>query len=145
VILGIVISVIAGCSKRDIPTIWRSEVASPDGKWIAIAHTEQDGGFGSAWIGTRVDLRRVDGTVDSGKPVNILAFDCFGPAKHAYTLDPANAGGTIDLTLHWSDPTHLEATYNGRADLNFEVAKLAGIVISVTDLSTELNKKTVSK
>ena len=84
---------IIGCHGRDVPTIWKAELKSPDGAWIAIAHTEQDGGFGSAYIGTDVDLKSTNGTVNKGKPFNVLDFDCPGPAGHAYVLDNAKCRG----------------------------------------------------
>jgi len=126
----------SGCS-RDVPTIWRYEIKSPDGAWMAIAHTEQDGGFGSAWIGTRVDLESTNGTVNRGKPFNILDFDCLGPAAHAYVFDNANAGGTIGLRMRWLTPSQLEVTYDGRAAINLQVARFAGINIFLRDTSQE--------
>jgi hypothetical protein len=120
---------VIGC--RDVPTIWRSELKSPDGAWVAIAHTEQDGGFGSAWIGTSVDLESTNGTVNRGKPFKVLDFDCPGPAAHAYVMDDANAGGTINLHMKWLDPSHLKVTYNGGATVNLQVVKLAGVIISL--------------
>jgi hypothetical protein len=135
VVLGICI-LIGGC-KRDVPTIWREELQSPNGKWLAIAHTEQDGGFGSAYIGTSVDLESTDGTTNRGKPVNVLSFDCPGPAPHAYVLDSANAGGTIDLRMKWLDPSHLEVTYDGKATVDFQVVQVSGVSIALRDLSQE--------
>jgi hypothetical protein len=74
----------------------------------------------------------------SQPPVMVLAFDCEGPARRAYVLDnKANAGGTINLTMKWVSPSHLDVTYNGHATLRFQVFKYAGVVISVRDLSTE--------
>lgn len=118
-----------GC--RDVPTIWRSELKSPDGAWVAVAHTEQDGGFGSAWIGTSVDLASTNGTVNRGKPFRVLDFDCPGPTAHAYVLDDANAGGTINLHMKWLDSSHLEVTYNGGATITLQVVKFGGVTISL--------------
>jgi hypothetical protein len=134
-LLALCISV-TGC--RNVPTIWRAEFKSPDGAWLAIAHTEQDGGFGSAYIGTSVDLEATTGTVNKGKPFKVLDFDCPGPAPHPYVLDSANAGGTIDLRMKWLDPSHLEVTYNGKASVNLQVVKFAGITISLRDLTGEV-------
>ena len=127
---------ISGCRGRDVPTIWKAELKSPDGAWVAIAHTEQDGGFGSAYIGTDVDLKSTNGSVNKGKPFNVLDFDCPGPAGHAYVLDDANAGGTIDLKMQWLDPSHLQVSYNGKATVNLQVAQFAGVSVSLQDLST---------
>lgn len=132
VIIGVCV-LASGC--RHSPTIWTAEVRSPDGLWLAIARTDQEGGFGSAFIGTMVFLKQAN---VSQPPVMVLAFDCEGPAPRAYVLDnKANAGGTINLTMKWLSPSHLEVTYNGHATLSFPAIKYAGIVISVRDLSTE--------
>jgi hypothetical protein len=119
-------------------TIWRSELKSPDGAWLAVAHTEQDGGFGSAVIYTLVDLESTNGTVNRGKPFNIVVFDCPGPAHHAYVLENANAGGTIDLHMQWLSPSHLEVSYDGQAKVTLQVAQFAGISISLRDTSQEV-------
>jgi hypothetical protein len=134
-ILSFCVFTVACSSVRD-PTVWRSELPSPDGGWIAIAHTEQEGGFGSADIETGVDLKRSESTVNQGKPTNVLEISCNGPVAHAYTLDnKANAGGTIGLTMHWLTPKHLEISYNGSGEVNFQVVRLAGLDVSLRDLS----------
>jgi hypothetical protein len=69
--------------------------------------------------------------------MEVLAFDCHDPAPRPYVLDNANAGGTIDLTMKWVTPSHLQVTYGGRADLYFQAVKAFGVNISVQDLSTE--------
>lgn len=123
----------SACRDNAHPTIWTAEVRSPDGRFIAIARTDQNGGFGSASIDTMVFLKQA-----SQPPVMVLAFDCEGPASRAYVLDnKANAGGTINLTMNWESPSHLEVTYEGHATLSFQAVKYAGIAISVRDLSTE--------
>ncbi len=136
-----------GCksTSRDVPTIWRQEFPSPDGAWVAVAHTEQDGGFGSAMIMTDVDLIRVDKTINRGRPRNILEFDCLGPAAHAYVLDAANAGGTIGLNLVWLSPHQLEATWQGQANLLFQVAQINDVIVSVRDLSHDAGQVTSPK
>jgi hypothetical protein len=109
-----------------------TEVRSPDGLWIASARTIQDGGFGSAHIDTIVYLKESNA---SRPPTEVLAFSCLGPAPRPYVLDNANAGGTIDLTMKWVTPSHLDVTYDRHPDLYFQVAKYGGINISVQDLS----------
>jgi hypothetical protein len=136
--LLIVVAVgVLGSGCRDVPTIWKAEIPSPDGAWLASARTEQNGGFGSASIVTGVNLKRTDGTVNSGQPFKVLDFDCYGSAPRAYVLDPANAGGTINLTMKWLTPSHLEVTYDGRANIILQVVKFAGVDISLRDLSKE--------
>ena len=86
-----------GCSNKDTLTVWRTETLSPDGLWVAIADTVQNGGFGSAKIDTSVYLR---GAKDKRPPVRVLGFSCDGPVPHPYVLDnTANRGGTIGLEL----------------------------------------------
>jgi hypothetical protein len=127
ILLGCI--VLSGCRADPPPTIWKTGLSSPDGKWMAMAHTVQNGGFGSASIDTVVELKSSNGIVNSGKPYEILAFDCYGPAARAYVLSDENRGGTINLKMHWTDPTHLSVTYDGRADVNLQVVRFAGINI----------------
>jgi hypothetical protein len=123
----------SGC--HDAPTIWTAEARSPDGLWIASARTIQNGGFGSAHIDTIVYLKW---TRDSNPPQEVLGFSCDGAAPRPYVLDNvANAGGTINLTMKWVTPSHLDVTYDKHPDLYFQVVKFAGIGISVHDLSSE--------
>jgi len=122
---------LAGCSR---PTVWKAEARSPDGHYIAIAQTIQTGGFGTDSIETGVLLKP---TIDSYPPTDVLDFDCQGPVPRPYTLDnKANVGGTIDLTMKWLTPTHLEVTYDGRdGTLTFQAVRYQGIDISLTDVS----------
>ena len=119
-----------GCAA---PTVWKAEVPSPDGAWIAIGRTIQSGGYGTGSITTSVSLAHVN---LSQAPTQVLEFACSGPVPKPYVLDNvANAGGTINLNMQWVTPSHLEVTYNGHADLYFEAVKYAGIDISVRNLS----------
>jgi hypothetical protein len=119
-----------GCQQA--PTIWVTEMRSPDGLWIASARTIQNGGFGSAHIDTIVYLKQSNA---SQPPTEVLAFSCPGPAPQPYVLDNANAGGTIDLTMKWVTPSQLAVTYDRHPDLYFQVVKYGSINISVQDLS----------
>ncbi len=121
-----------GCG-RD--AIWKETLQSPDGQWLASAETIQNGGFGSASIETSIYLKK-DNVLNPLKEV--LAFQCEGPAPRPYVVDNvANKGGTINLTMKWLTPSHLEVTYNGRASINFQVVKYEGIDISVRELSND--------
>jgi hypothetical protein len=113
-----------GC--QDVQTIWSAEARSPDGYWIATAKTEQHGGPGTAGVVTSVYLQR---TNRSFPPVEILDF----------FHDPRDPSGTINLAMKWTSPSHLDATYNGRASLNFQVVKCAGVEISVRVVSLGSN------
>jgi hypothetical protein len=114
----------SGC--QDVATIWTAEARSPDGRWLASAHTEQHGGPGTAGVVTIVYLNR---TNVSESPQAVLSF------FHDSSL-PSQSGQTINLTMKWATPTHLEVTYNGHADLSFQVVKYGGVDISVRDLSS---------
>ncbi|PYV31777.1 MAG: hypothetical protein DMG22_15595 [Acidobacteria bacterium] len=117
-------------------TVWKADVRSPDGSWIASASTTQIGGPGTDAIDTVVYLKP---TKYSNPPQEILAFSSEGPVPRPYVLDnKANAGGTIDLSMKWIAPSHLEVTYDGRRGrLNFQVVKYLEIDISVRDISSE--------
>lgn len=122
-----------GCVGQEDLAVWKTETPSPDGQWIAIAETIQNGGFGSASVDTIVYLKRNTG---SQPPQEVLGFNCHGPVPHPYTLDNvANRGGTINLTLRWHGPAHLDVTYTGRPDVNFQVVRYEGVEISAQDIS----------
>jgi hypothetical protein len=123
----------SGC--RVDPTVWHMEIPSPDGAWIALADTSQNGGPGNASIATTVSLK---GTRSSNAPQLVLGFDCEGPVPRPYTLDNvANAGGTINLKMKWVTPSRLEVTYSGHPDVYLQTAKLWGVDISLRNLSSE--------
>ena len=116
--------------------IWREEVRSPDGLWLASAETIQNGGFGSAAIQTMVYLKS---TTVSRPPTEVLEFWCKGPAPRPYVLDNvANKGGTINLTMNWLSPSHLEVTYNGRASIDRQIVRYSGVEISLTNRCSDI-------
>jgi hypothetical protein len=90
-ISGICVSVFGCRPNLDDLTVWKAEVRSPDGPWIASARTIQNGGFGSAHIDTVVYLTQNNRLQP---PTEVLAFSCSGPVPRPYVLDnAANAGG----------------------------------------------------
>lgn len=107
---------VAGC--RDVKTIWSTESSSPDGRWVAAAHTDQYGGPGAAGIMSTVSLRQVKGRQDR---IEILQLS-------------QDATG-VDLKLSWLSPTHLEITYKQPASVDFQAIKCGGIDITVRDTS----------
>ena len=107
---------ISGC--KDVAKIWSTESASPDGRWVAAAHTDQYGGPGTAGILSTVTLRQVKGRQDK---IEILQLS-------------QDATG-VDLKLNWLTPTHLEITYKQPASVDFQAIKCGGIDISVHDTS----------
>jgi hypothetical protein len=119
----------SSCAKRDDLVVWRTQVDSPGGVWVASADTVQNGGFGSGGIETTVYLKRRS---DHLPPVAVLGFSCAGPVPHPYVLDNvANRGGTINLKMRWSDPLHLDVVYGGDPSINLETIRLQDVTITV--------------
>lgn len=112
-------------------TIWSAEARSPDGLWLATAHTEQFSGPGNAGLYTIVDLKWLRG---SKRVTEILSFDF-----NEDTPDKAT------VKMNWLTPTHLEVVYGGNPNLGFQVVKGAGIDISVQHLSGGLTNGKNSK
>jgi len=119
------------CPSRHDPVVWKTELRSPDGAWLATAHTDQYGGFGSAWVETVVTLSKLDGTVNRGKPFDILEYPDGGPIHQSYTLSPENAGGGVNLEMRWTTANHLEISYSGSLDTDLEVVRFGGVDISL--------------
>ena len=109
----------AATSCRDAEMIWSAESASPDGRWIAVAHTERYGGPGTAGVQSTVLLRQAKGQEDAIQ-VLLLSQDA----------------ESVDLKLNWLTPSHLEITYGKPASIDFQAIKCGGVVISVRDLSS---------
>lgn len=99
------LAMLSGC--HNDPTVWEKDVLAPGGAWVATARTRQWGGFGSAWVETTVSLRKLNGTVNRGKPFDILSYPS-GMISKAYVLSNENAD--TDLQLAWSGPTHFRFT-----------------------------------
>ena len=112
-------------------TIWSAEARSPDGLWLAMAHTDQFSGPGNAGLYTIVELKRPNGFK---KVTEILLFDF-----NEDTPDRAT------VKMDWLTPTHLEVTYGGNPNLSFQVVKCAGIDISVHHLSGDITNGKNSK
>lgn len=119
------------CGCRNATTIWSAESRSPDGLWLAMAHTDQYSGPGNAGLYTTVELKRPNG---SKEVTEILLFDF-----NAVTPDRAT------VKMNWLTPTHLDVAYGGNANLDFQVVKCAGIDISVRDLSGDTTNGKNSK
>lgn len=100
-------------------TIWSTEAQSPDGRWVAIARTDQYSGPGNAALLTTVQLKRTKGPRD---PIEVLLF--MQDAK------------SIDLKMSWPTPSHLKVTYKQPAVIDFQAIKCSGVDISVQDVSS---------
>jgi hypothetical protein len=117
---------LSGCGSN--PTVWRMDLPSPDGAWLATARTDQYGGFGSALVETAVSLRKLNGTVNRGKAFDVLEYPGGGRIRKPYTLSEANAA---NLTMKWVTATHLDIACDGNLQPDLQVAKFGGIEITV--------------
>ena len=104
---------------------------SPDGAWLATERTDQYGGFGSAYIDTIVTLKRLDGTINRGKPFDILEYPEGGPMPKPYALSQENAGGGVDLEMRWLSSNHLEIDYSGHFNPDLQVVRFGGVEITL--------------
>jgi hypothetical protein len=118
---------------RHDPTVWKMNLRSPDGAWLATARTDQYGGFGTASVETVVTLQKLNGTVNRGRPFDVLEYPGGGPIRNAYVLSDANGG--VNLKLTWLTPTHLEIDYNGKIEPDLQVVKFGGVDISLRQIS----------
>jgi len=93
--------------------------------------------------GTVTDCWRVS-------PVSVLKYNTLRDEIHGeeppmrkliaatgYLLVFCSGSGTLNLTMKWGSPSHLDVTYNGHAaTLDHQVVKSGAIDISVQDLSS---------
>lgn len=99
-------------------TAWSAESRSPDGKMVATARAEETSGIGTGNPGTSVYLNWTTGS----QPPTIILF-----------LVP-DQPGAIKVGMNWLNPTHLELTYSGHANVDFEAVRCLGADISVREL-----------
>ncbi|MGA9884871.1 MAG: hypothetical protein WBQ34_14235 [Candidatus Acidiferrales bacterium] len=111
---------IPGCGGE--ATIWSTQLRSPDGRWLASAKTVENSGFGTGSLATYVYLKWTNG---SQAPENILLL----------IHDPNSSSRTINLSMKWVTPSHLDVSYNGSARVDFQVVKYGDVDISLHDLS----------
>ena len=121
----IIFGALTGCSRQVPLTIWSTRLPSPNGLWVASASTESINALPGENIFTVVYLKR---TQSSEKPTQVLLFH---QNEHAQVR-------TINLTMRWTSEHKLEITYGQHADLDFQVVKMAGIDISVEDVSAPI-------
>jgi hypothetical protein len=122
---------VLGTGCRDAATTWSSRARSPDGRWIAVARSQQWGGPGTAYDATTVYLKR--GSTGRGALAGFLA----GHPNPIEVLEFSHQYATMSLKMRWVTPTHLEVAYgpSGRPDdyvsLDFQAVRCADVKISV--------------
>jgi hypothetical protein len=107
---------ILGCGGED--TIWSTQLRSPDGRWLASAETTENSGFLTDSLETSVDLKWTSG---SQSPKDILVL----------IHDPYSASKSINLSMKWVTPSHLDVTYTGKASVALQVVKYGDVDISL--------------
>ena len=105
---------------------WSAESKSPDGKLIATVKTIDDSGPGTNFIQTTAYLNWV---TNKNSPTMILAFSD-GPS------DPDG----MKIGMNWLTPSHLELTYKGQRNLDFQAVKFGPVTITVRDLSSAMSR-----
>jgi hypothetical protein len=98
-----------------------SESVSPGGKLIARSYRTETSGIGIGNPGTEVDLDWANS--DSKSRTVVLSF----------VEGPKIPGGDL-VGIHWLDPEHLELTYMGPINFDFQAIRAYGVDISARDL-----------
>ncbi len=99
-------------------TIWTAQSKSPDGAYIALAHTENTDGPG---INAQYTVVELEQSFNGAKPVTILTLD-------------EGSEAVKNLRMNWTSPTHLAVSYQGNPTLLFEAVKAFGLDVSVQQL-----------
>jgi hypothetical protein len=78
-------------------TIWSASSESPDGRWIAVAHTVQYTGPGADGVETIVGIKELKRNILFRHSEMVLGF--------------SNDGATIGLKMNWTSPSRLEVEF----------------------------------
>jgi hypothetical protein len=113
-------ALLAGCGKD--PPIWSATSPSPDGKWLAVAHTAQYSGFGTNRVETIVEIKDVKRNILLDHSQRVLGF--------------MSDGVYMGLKMNWVTPSHLEVLFKDDPKvLYYQVVRTSGVEISVRNLS----------
>lgn len=111
-----------GSCVRD-ETIWSATSPSPDGRWLAVAHTVQHSGPGNNGGETIVEIEATRRRFLFKTSEMVLGF--------------SNDGGSMGLKMSWISPTHLDVTFRDDPQvLYYQVVRTSGIEITVRDLAS---------
>jgi hypothetical protein len=116
-VMGLCIA-LAGCGS-DSASVWSGAAKSPSGRWVSTATTIQNGGPGTAFVGTDVYLRRsasaaparliLDLSNESAYPIGITAVKMTWLAENQLDLgycegtigfQAIKAGGNVGISVH---------------------------------------------
>jgi hypothetical protein len=97
-------------------------------KRLATAQTKQWGGFGSAWVETSVSIRKIDGTVNRGKPFDVFSYPGGCKIPKTYVLSDENLDP--DLQMVWLGSNHLQLIHRSPIDPDLEVIRFSNVDIS---------------
>lgn len=87
---------VAGGLRRSA-TVWSVTSQSPDGKWLAVAHTVQYSGPGNDGVETIVEIKETKRRFIFRTSERVLGF--------------MNDGVTIGLKMNWTSPSRLEVEF----------------------------------
>jgi hypothetical protein len=108
---------VGGCGGVD--KVWSSTSPSPDGRWLAVAHTERYSGPGNNGVATIVEIQQ---KTFFDRSIMVLGFE--------------DDGRSMELTMNWVTPHHLEVVFKDDPKvIYFQVVKTSGVEVSVRDLS----------
>jgi hypothetical protein len=123
--------------------VWKSELLSPDKKYVAMSEVVQLGDFDTEDIEASVYLKAVedrDRTAldrDVSKYISkVLTLRSPGPVPHPYEIDEANHGGPMKMAVKWLSPSQLEISYQGNPQVHQILVGLDQIQISVRSLNS---------
>jgi hypothetical protein len=88
-------TLLGGCGED--PTIWSATSRSPDGNWLAVAHTVQHTGPGANGVEAIVELKEIKRSIVVRRSQTVLAF--------------MNEGASMGLKMNWVTPSHLEVVF----------------------------------
>lgn len=113
-------TLLGGCGED--PTIWSATSPSPDGRWLAVAHTVRHTGPGANGVETIVELKEPKRSIFSKRSQMVLGF--------------MNDGASMKLKMNWVTPFHLEVLFMDDPNvLYYQVVRTSGIEISVRNLA----------
>jgi hypothetical protein len=113
-------TLLGGCG--DASTIWSATSQSPDGNWLALAHTVQYTGPGANGVETTVEIKELKRNIFFRRSEAVLGF--------------MNDGASMGLKMNWITSSHLEVVFSDDTKVLYhQVVRTMGVEISVRDLA----------